>query len=151
MELGHLPYKKHTYEHHVGRAGLERKGQKTWRRLVADVAERLLAALRPDDTVIGGGNVKKLKALPPYCRPGDNANAFRGGFRLWVKDNVAPPDVSPARVRSERKAGASRTDAGDLRKLRRRNRRGNSRHGQSISHGTGRIHQGRLPATGEQL
>ena len=30
-----------------------------------------------------GGNVKKLKELPPGCRAGDNANAFLGGFRLW--------------------------------------------------------------------
>jgi len=34
--------------------------------------------------VIGGGNVKKLKTLPPGCRTGLNANAFRGGFRLWA-------------------------------------------------------------------
>jgi polyphosphate glucokinase len=83
MELGHLPYKKGTYEDYVGRAGLERCGKKKWRRHVADVAARLIAALEPDDTVLGGGNVKKLDELPPNCRPGDNANAFRGGFRLW--------------------------------------------------------------------
>ncbi len=33
--------------------------------------------------MLGGGNVKKLKTLPPGCRAGDNANAFLGGFRLW--------------------------------------------------------------------
>ena len=38
-----------------------------------------------DDVVLGGGNVKKLKDLPPGCRAGDNANAFLGGFRLWEK------------------------------------------------------------------
>ena len=58
MELGHLPYKKRTYEHYVGRAGLEHDGEKKWQRHVADVVERLIAALRPDDTVIGGGNVR---------------------------------------------------------------------------------------------
>jgi polyphosphate glucokinase len=83
MELGHLPYKKHTYEDYVGAAGLLRRGKKRWRRDVADVVERLIAALEPDDTVIGGGNVTKLKTLPPHCRIGDNANAFRGGFRMW--------------------------------------------------------------------
>ncbi len=83
MELGHLPYKKHTYEDYVGEAGLERHGKKKWRRHVFDVVERLIAALEPDDTVIGGGNVKALETLPPHCRAGDNANAFRGGFRLW--------------------------------------------------------------------
>src|SRR6516165_1266514 len=63
MELGHLPYKKHTYEDYVGRVGLERHGKKKWRRHVADVVARLIAALEPDDTVLGGGNVRKLDAL----------------------------------------------------------------------------------------
>jgi polyphosphate glucokinase len=84
MELGHLPYKKGTYESYVGRAALERDGRKKWRRHVADVVERLMAALQPDDTVIGGGNIKRLKTLPRRCRAGKNANAFRGGFRLWA-------------------------------------------------------------------
>jgi glucose-6-phosphate isomerase len=83
MELGHLPYKKGSYEDYVGRAGLERHGKMQWRRDVADVVARVIGALQPDDTVLGGGNVKKLEALPPRCRAGDNANAFRGGFRLW--------------------------------------------------------------------
>ena len=45
----------------------------------------LVAALEPEDVVLGGGNVKKLKELPPGCRAGTNANAFVGGFRLWKK------------------------------------------------------------------
>jgi len=83
MELGHLPYKKGTYESYVGRRGLERDGKKKWRRHVDDVVAQLIAALEPDDTVIGGGNVRKLDALPPGSRAGDNDNAFCGGFRLW--------------------------------------------------------------------
>jgi polyphosphate glucokinase len=90
MELGHLPYKKSTYEDYVGEAGLERHGRKKWRRHVVDVVARFIAALEPDDTVIGGGNVKKLDALPPHTREGDNANAFLGGFRLWVQDDALP-------------------------------------------------------------
>jgi polyphosphate glucokinase len=94
MELGHLPYKKGTYEDYVGRAGLKRHGKKKWQRHVADVVARLIAALEPDDTVLGGGNVKKLDALPPHCRAGDNANAFRGGFRLWQETTFSPaPEV----------------------------------------------------------
>ena len=53
--------------------------------LCKDVVARLIAALEPDDVVLGGGNIKELKVMPPHCRPGDNANAFRGGFRLWEK------------------------------------------------------------------
>ena len=104
MELGHLPYKKGTYEDYVGRAGLERDGKKKWRRHVADVVERLIAALQPDDTVIGGGNVNKLDALPPRCRAGENANAFRGGFRLWAGADVLPPAPTPGRLRSRQKS-----------------------------------------------
>lgn len=89
MELGHLPYKKATYEDYVGLRGLKRRGEKKWRKHVADVVERLIAALEPDDVVLGGGNVKRLKKLPPGCRAGDNANAFIGGFRLW--DNASQP------------------------------------------------------------
>lgn len=82
-ELAHLPYKKATYEDYVGLRGLERLGKRKWRRYVADVVARLIAALHPDDIVLGGGNAKKLKEIPPGCRLGNNANAFTGGFRLW--------------------------------------------------------------------
>jgi polyphosphate glucokinase len=88
MELGHLPYKKATFEDYVGIRGLEKHGKKKWRRYVADVVERLIAALEPDDVVLGGGNVRKLRKLPGGCRAGDNANAFLGGFRLWEKAAV---------------------------------------------------------------
>jgi polyphosphate glucokinase len=85
MELGHLPYRKATFEDYVGLRGLERLGKKKWRRCVMDIVARLTAALEPDDVVLGGGNVKELKELPPGCRAGNNASAFRGGFRLWEK------------------------------------------------------------------
>jgi polyphosphate glucokinase len=85
MELGHLPYRKATYEHYLGIRGLKHFGKKKWRKYVADVVERLAAALEPDDIVLGGGNVKQLQELPKGCREGDNANAFVGGFRLWMK------------------------------------------------------------------
>lgn len=85
MELAHLPYKKgRTYEEYVGKAGLKRWGKKKWRRNVADVIERLRAALEVDDVVVGGGNAKLLKSLPRGVRRGANANAFLGGFRLWA-------------------------------------------------------------------
>jgi polyphosphate glucokinase len=83
MELGHLPYKKHTYEEYVGERGLEEWGKRKWRRHVEDVVARLIAALEPDDVVLGGGNAKLLEKLPKGCRLGDNANAFTGGCRLW--------------------------------------------------------------------
>ena len=83
MELGHLPYRKATFEDYVGERGQEREGLRKWRKRVADVVARLQAALLPDEVVLGGGNVRQLKTLPPGCRAGDNANAFAGGLRLW--------------------------------------------------------------------
>ncbi len=87
MELGHLPYRKATYEDYVGLRGLEAHGEKKWRKHVLDVVERLVAALEPSDVVLGGGNVKHLEKLPPGCRAGDNANAFLGGFRAWQEES----------------------------------------------------------------
>lgn len=85
MELGHLPYRKATYEDYVGIRGLKRYGKKKWRKYVLDTVERLSTALEPDEIVLGGGNVKLLQKLPKKCCRGDNANAFVGGFQLWSK------------------------------------------------------------------
>jgi len=104
MELGHLPYKKATFEDYVGVRGMEEHGKKKWRRYVADVVKRLIAALEPDRVVLGGGNVKNLEQLPPGCEAGDNANAFVGGFRLWERsNNHHPPAITRARARGPRK------------------------------------------------
>ena len=65
--------------------GRKKYGKKKWRRYVEDVTSQLRAALVADYIVLGGGNAKKLKTLPPHCRLGDNSNAFLGGFRLWDK------------------------------------------------------------------
>src|SRR5918999_6034152 len=97
MELAHLPYKKGTYEDYVGARSLKKRGKKKWRRCVADVVSRLVAALEPEDVVLGGGNVKKLKNLPNGCRAGNNANAFVGGFRLWK--NAKHKSSIPAKTR----------------------------------------------------
>ncbi len=90
MELGHLPYRRRTFEDYVGRRGLERLGKKKWRRRVAEVVALLVDALEPGEVVLGGGNVRKMKELPPGCREVDNANAFLGGFRLWDKSRGEP-------------------------------------------------------------
>ncbi|MGA8660195.1 MAG: ROK family protein [Chthoniobacterales bacterium] len=83
LEVAHLPYLRETFEDYVGLRGLERWGKKRWRTHVVDVVARLIAALQADEVVLGGGNVKELKTLPPGCRAGTNNSAFRGGFRLW--------------------------------------------------------------------
>jgi predicted NBD/HSP70 family sugar kinase len=86
MELAHLPYRKgRSYEDYVGLAGLERLGKKKWRHYVNAVVQELKNAVQADYVVLGGGNAKLLKKLPPGARLGDNSNAFKGGYRLWSK------------------------------------------------------------------
>lgn len=96
MELGHLPYRRGTYNDYVGERGLERLGLKKWRRSVADVVARLSAALEPDYVVLGGGNAHILKQMPPGCRAGDIASSFRGGFRLWEEAGERRASASQA-------------------------------------------------------
>jgi polyphosphate glucokinase len=83
MELGHLPYRKATFEDYVGARGRRRLGQKKWEKAVLDTVEKLTAALEPDYVVLGGGEAKRLRELPPNARLGENDKAFLGGFRLW--------------------------------------------------------------------
>jgi predicted NBD/HSP70 family sugar kinase len=89
LELAHLPYQKGTYEDYLGKRGLARLGKKKWRNHVDICVSYFMAALQLDDVVLGGGQVKELKQLPPGCRAGQNSNAFLGGFRLWETDKTA--------------------------------------------------------------
>jgi predicted NBD/HSP70 family sugar kinase len=89
MELGHLPFRKHTYEYYLGREGLARLGKRRWQKSVAEVVEFFRKALAPDYVVIGGGQVEELDELPEGARRGDNDNAFVGGFRLWDESFAA--------------------------------------------------------------
>jgi predicted NBD/HSP70 family sugar kinase len=94
MELAHLPYKKgRTYEDYLGLRGLERMGKKKWRGYVARIVEELQTALNADYVVLGGGNVKKIKTLPPKTRLGANGNAFIGGYRLWSEKQATGSSV----------------------------------------------------------
>jgi len=97
MELGHLPFRKTTYEGYLGARALKKRGKKAWRRDVAEVVARLGAALEPDYIVLGGGNARRLKELPPNCRLGNNDNAFAGGFRLWA-DPPSQAGFDPGRA-----------------------------------------------------
>jgi polyphosphate glucokinase len=91
LEVAHLPYRDGlSYEEVVGDAGLKRLGKKRWRRDVAIVVDLMLEALVADYAVLGGGNVRLLEKLPPRTRRGNNANAFRGGERLWADDVSCP-------------------------------------------------------------
>jgi polyphosphate glucokinase len=102
LELAHLPYrKKKTFEEYVGEASRVRRGKRRWERFVIDVAVRLKAAMQADHLLIGGGNARHLRAglarLPEGTRLGSNADAFRGGMRLWLS---ADERVAATKARS---------------------------------------------------
>lgn len=77
----------------LGRRGLGALGKKAWREVASRVIPALMAAFTADYVVLGGGNSKEIKALPPGTRLGHNLTAFRGGFRLWHMDDFPTLDV----------------------------------------------------------
>ena len=83
-EVGHMPYKHgRTLEEYAGERGRKRLGNHRWRKAVRDVIRDLTAAFEPDYIVLGGGNARRLKKLPPGVRLGSNEHAFSGGLRIW--------------------------------------------------------------------
>jgi len=89
LELGQLPYSgEQRIGDVLGRKGLDRLGKSDWRLAVNQVVSSLMGAFVADYVVIGGGNAKNVKGLPPGARRGHNLTAFRGGFRLWGIEDV---------------------------------------------------------------
>ena len=89
LELGQVWYKDgKTLGEVLGRRGLTKLGKDEWRSIVREVVTTLASAFVVDYVVLGGGNAKKVKELPPGARLGHNLTAFRGGFRLWSVEDV---------------------------------------------------------------
>ena len=111
LELAHMPYRKgRTYEDYVGRRGYERMGRRKWQRHVEAVVAILKHGLQVEYVVLGGGEAKRLKGLPPDTRLGSNANAITGGLRLWNEsqdDREGHPFVVGLALRGGAPAGAS--------------------------------------------
>jgi predicted NBD/HSP70 family sugar kinase len=92
LELSHLPYKDgKSYEDFLGRRGLRKHGAKKWRREVLKISGLLKFGLQVDEIVLGGGNAKKLKEIPPGARRVSNAIALEGGLRLWERAGERRP------------------------------------------------------------
>jgi len=101
-EVGHMPFRRgRTFEEWVGERARKRLGNRSWRKAVNQMIADLQAAFEADYIVLGGGNVRRLKKLPPKVRLGDNRNAFRGGLRLWRR-GAAPLAAAAARARPRR-------------------------------------------------
>jgi polyphosphate glucokinase len=111
LELGRLIYDNHrTVGQVLGRQGLRELGKAVWRKAVTRVVTAFMHAFVADYVVVGGGNAKNVKELPPGARKGNNLTAFRGGFRLWSVEDVwvlaapaehipEPPPQEPLRMR----------------------------------------------------
>ena len=103
MELGHLPFRKATFEDYIGERGRKRLGNKKWRETVAEAIARLTAALEPDYVVLGGGtrrrsaSCRQTFASERTTTPSSARSAC--GIRRW-----APPRSLPAADRSHAQA-----------------------------------------------
>lgn len=105
LELGQLRYGEETLGERVGRRGLERIGKGAWRDTVNEMVAAFSSAFLVDYVVLGGGNARVIKSLPPGTRLGHNLTAFRGGFRLWNVEDVqtlSPDAHAPEPKRVER-------------------------------------------------
>lgn len=84
LALGHLTVVNgKRLDETLGRPALKARGATKWSADVTIAADVLRAAFMPDYIVLGGGNAKKVRTLPPGCRRGGNFNAFIGGLRMW--------------------------------------------------------------------
>lgn len=108
LELAHLPYRENrTYEDFVGLRGMKRLGKKKWRKHVARVVALLKHGLQVDYVMLGGGQTKYLKGLPPGVRLGTNAHAILGGVRIWEELEPRHPRRLPQRSRARRKPSSA--------------------------------------------
>ena len=79
---------------------LKADGSEAWLEAVQEAVEMMQDVFHPDETVLGGGNSKKIDPLPKGCRTVPNENAFLGAQRLWEDaDFFAEPDVSTWKIR----------------------------------------------------
>jgi polyphosphate glucokinase len=84
LELGDLPYRdRDIIENFLGIPGIERMGEKAWKREVIFAVTQLKRSFIADYVVLGGGNARRFDRLPEGIEPGQNQNAFLGGKRLW--------------------------------------------------------------------
>jgi polyphosphate glucokinase len=60
LELGHHPWRKKTYERHLGKRGLQKYGVKRWNKLLKSAIEQTAATFNWDTLYLGGGNAKKV-------------------------------------------------------------------------------------------
>ena len=67
----------------VTKLALKTHGRELWSEAVVEAVEILQNVVKPDETVLGGGNAKLIDPLPANCRCVDNQSAYVGAQRLW--------------------------------------------------------------------
>lgn len=84
LELGHHPWKKHTYEDYLGRRGLDKYGKQKWNKHLREAIEQTCATFNWDHLYLGGGNAKKIDFdLPEHVSIVSNETGLLGGVALW--------------------------------------------------------------------
>jgi len=106
LELAHLPYRNdRSYEDYLGTRGFKRLGRKKWQKHVEKVVALLKHGLQADYVMLGGGQTKMLKGVPPGARLGNNLNAMAGGVKLWQR--ARRPQARPTQSRRRRSRAAT--------------------------------------------
>ena len=85
LEMGHHEFRnEETYEQQLGRAALDRVGQKKWNRRLGQAIAPLRKLFNYDRLYIGGGNTGKITIeLPPNVMVVPNISGLLGGIALW--------------------------------------------------------------------
>lgn len=86
LEMGHHPFrKKETYEEQLGRAALDKQGNKKWNTRLQKAIATLDHLFNYDTLYIGGGETKKIEfELPSNAKIIPNINGLLGGIKLWT-------------------------------------------------------------------
>jgi polyphosphate glucokinase len=84
LELGHHPWRKHTYEDYLGRRGLDKYGKKVWNKLLQEAIDQTARLFNWDHLYLGGGNTKKIEFKPgKNVKIVSNEAGLLGGVALW--------------------------------------------------------------------
>lgn len=85
MEMGHHPFRKgQTYEEQLGRAALEKIGEKRWNKRLRKAIATLQHLFNYDLLYIGGGEAVRVNmTLPLNVKLIPNITGLLGGIALW--------------------------------------------------------------------
>ncbi|MGP1373490.1 MAG: ROK family protein [Almyronema sp.] len=85
LELAHHPFRKgDTYEQQLGRAALEKAGQKKWNKRLKKAIAQLQFLFNYDHLYIGGGETENITFdLPENITVVSNRLGLLGGIKLW--------------------------------------------------------------------